>query len=284
MTLAHYLERRRRYEVLLVFGFVLTGFVANSIIVSIEMGRGGRSYETWLPWALEGSSHLALLIMLPAILWFDSLAPIRLSNWRRSVPAHAVFSIAFSIGHVGLMYLFRQMTWPLFSPGRRYQWENWPLEFAFEYLKDFRTYLMTLALIYLYRFILRRVQGEAELMVEGEHEPESRAPTSERFLVRKLGREFLVRTNEIDWIEACGNYVNLHVGDRVYPLRDTMTHIDEQLADHGFQRVHRSAIVNLERIVELAQFDSGDGEARLSSDAMVPVSRSYRKALRSRLN
>ena len=142
---------------------------------------------------------------------------------------------------------------------------------------------MILALIHLYRFILRRIQGEAELMDEGEALDEP-AVTSERFLVKKLGREFLVRTNDIDWIEACGNYVNLHVGRRVYPLRDTMTRIDGRLADQGFQRVHRSAIVNLERIVELSQTESGDGEARLTSEVVVPVSRSYRKALRARLN
>ncbi len=283
MTLDAYLEKRRRYEALLVLAVLMTGFFANSIIVGIEMGRGGRDYETWLPWGLEGTSHLALLLVFPAVLWFDSRVPIRLGNWRRALPAHALFSVAFSLGHVGLMYAFRQLTWPWFSPGRRYAWDNWPVEFAFEYLKDFRTYMMILVMVYLYRFILRRIQGEAELMDEGDN-PDAPAVTSERFLVKKLGREFLVRTNDIDWIEACGNYVNLHVGKRVYPLRDTMTRIDDRLADQGFQRVHRSAIVNLERIVELSQTDSGDGEARLASDVLVPVSRSYRKALRARLN
>ena len=59
--------------------------------------------------------------------------------------------------------------------------------------------------------------------------------------------------------------------------------IDERLSGQGFQRVHRSAIINLERIVELSLTESGDGTARLSSDVTVPVSRSYRKALRERL-
>lgn len=283
MTLDAYLENRRRYETLLILAVVMTGFIANSIIVGIDLGRGGRDYDAWLPWALEGTSHLALLIMFPAVLWFDSRVPIRLSNWRHALPAHILFSVVFSLGHVGLMYAFRQLTWPMFAPARRYAWDNWPAEFAFEYLKDFRSYMMILALVYLYRFILNRIRGEAELMDEGESADEP-AVTSERFLVKKLGREFLVRTNDIDWIEACGNYVNLHVGKRVYPLRDTMTRIDERLTGLGFQRVHRSAIVNLERIVELSQTDSGDGEARLASDVLVPVSRSYRKALRARLN
>ncbi len=134
MTLDTYLARRRYYEALLLVAFVLVGFLANSIIVDIELGRGGRSYEHWLPWALEGTSHLALLLMFPAVIWFDARVPIRLSNWRRSLPAHALFSVAFSAGHVGLMYAFRKLSWPWFSADRRYGWDNWPVEFAFEYL------------------------------------------------------------------------------------------------------------------------------------------------------
>ncbi|MEM8816197.1 MAG: LytTR family DNA-binding domain-containing protein [Pseudomonadota bacterium] len=283
MTLENYLRRRRLFEVLIVLALVLTGFVANSVIVGIDMGRGGGTPNTWLPWALEGSSHLALLIMVPVVIAFNARFPIRPANWRTTLPAHVGFSLVFSLGHVGLMYGFRKLLWRAYSPEARYVWPEWLREFGYEYLKDFRTYVMLLALVYLYSFILRRLQGEAELVAEGR-EQDPQQSTSERFLVKKLGREFLVRTRDIDWIEACGNYVNLHVGSRVYPLRDTMTRISDRLSEQGFQRVHRSAIVNLERIVEIQQFDSGDAEARLSSDTNVPVSRSYRKALRERLH
>ena len=70
---------------------------------------------------------------------------------------------------------------------------------------------------------------------------------------------------------------------RVYPLRDTMTSISEKLATQGFQRVHRSAIVNLDQVAEIVAFDTGDGEARLRTEATVPVSRRFRKELRERL-
>jgi DNA-binding LytR/AlgR family response regulator len=89
------------------------------------------------------------------------------------------------------------------------------------------------------------------------------AGLSERFLVKKFGREFLVRIEEINWIEFCGNYVNIHV---------------------GFQRVHRSAIVNLDRVTEIIAFDTGDGQAKLKTDALVPISRRYRQELRERLS
>lgn len=77
--------------------------------------------------------------------------------------------------------------------------------------------------------------------------------------------------------------MNLHVRGRVYPLRDTMTSISEKLAAQGFQRVHRSAIVNLDQVAEIVAFDSGDGEAKLRTDIRVPVSRRFRKELRERL-
>ncbi len=74
-----------------------------------------------------------------------------------------------------------------------------------------------------------------------------------------------------------------HVRGRVYPLRDTMASISERLNPHGFQRVHRSAIVNLDRVAEIVAFDTGDGEARLESDIKVPISRRFKKELRERL-
>jgi len=62
-----------------------------------------------------------------------------------------------------------------------------------------------------------------------------------------------------------------------------MTRIDERLLPLGFQRVHRSAIVNLDRVAEIVAFDTGDGEARLQTDTRVPVSRRFRQELRERL-
>ena len=62
-----------------------------------------------------------------------------------------------------------------------------------------------------------------------------------------------------------------------------MTRIDERLVPMGFQRVHRSAIVNLERVSEIIPFETGDGQAKLQSDAVVPVSRRFRQELRDRL-
>jgi len=115
--------------------------------------------------------------------------------------------------------------------------------------------------------------------------PDTGAPVEaierpERFLVRKLGAEFLVPARDIEWLEAAENYVNLHVRGRVYPLRSTMTAIQERLDPQRFVRVHRSHIVNLDFLEQIEPLDTGDARLLLKDGSRIPCSRRYRPALR----
>jgi hypothetical protein len=282
MTLEQYLAKRRYWETAIVLLMLSISFAATLGIELIERGRFDAGFDITEPIVLEVTSHIAIAISLPLLLMFTRLVPIRSAVWVRSLATHAVFSVVFSLTHVALMYWARVLVFDFFGRIPPYRWNDWLGQFSYEYLKDFRTYFLVLGLIYLYRFVIRRLQGEAGFLTEETDEQPVKG-LSDRFLVKKLGREFLVRIDEIDWIESSGNYVNLHVGSRVYPLRETMTRIDERLIPLGFQRVHRSAVVNLERISEIIAFDSGDGQAKLQTDALVPVSRRYRQELRERL-
>lgn len=283
MTIDQYLAKRRYWEFAFVILIVLVSFAANLGTELIERGRLGVDFDGREPFVLEATSHVAMALSIPLLLWFDRLWPVRAETWVRSALIHIACSVVFSLAHVTMMYWARVVTFGISADGSRYHWGDWAGEFGYEYLKDFRSYFLILALVYLYRFVIRRLQGEAGFLTEAKDEV-AVAGISDRFLVKKLGREFLVRIDEIDWIESCGNYVNLHVGRRVYPLRETMTRIDERLLPLGFQRVHRSAIVNLDRVAELVAFDSGDGQAKLQTDVVVPVSRRFRQELRERLS
>ena len=70
----------------------------------------------------------------------------------------------------------------------------------------------------------------------------------EKLIIRDGGRVFFLRADEIDWIEAAGNYVRLHAGKEEYLYRETMLNLEAQLNSERFARIHRSAIVNTERI------------------------------------
>ncbi len=283
VNLHAYLLRRRTFEVALAVGLIAVSAIANAVVVHFDFARNDAPFPAWLPWGLELTSHVAVALLIPLIIAFDRRFPLTLGTWRRSAPAHAGFSVVFSLAHVTLFYWMRRVIWPRMPGGEDYYWPDWLAEFGYEYLKDFRTYLLVIALLYLYRFVLVRLQGEAGYVADGETADTPSTALPERFLVKKLGKEFLVRVADIDWIEANGNYVNLYVGPRAYPLRETMNGIAERLASGGFARCHRRAIVNLERVAEIEVFDSGDGELRLTTDTRVPVSRRYRRALTPRL-
>lgn len=282
MNVERYLEHRTRWEALLVFICFLIAFLASFAEASLEFRSRGYPNPVLEPFMLESTSILAILLLFPLILAFDRRFPLARGSALTSVSAHIVGSLLFSFLHMTLMFWMRVAVFRLVEWRIPYRWNDWSSQFLYEYTKDLRTYLAILTLTYLYRFVLRRLQGEAGFVDEAGKEQATTG--SDRFLVKKLGREFLVKIDDIDWIESCGNYVNLHVGSKVYPLRDTMTSISARLAERGFLRVHRSAIVNLDRVAEIVPFDTGDGQVRLSDETVVPVSRRFRKELRAQLH
>ncbi len=92
---------------------------------------------------------------------------------------------------------------------------------------------------------------------------------AQRFVVRSGGRVSFVAHEEIDWVEAAGNYAILHVGPQNHMLRETMSALEAKLADSDFLRISRSAIVNLRRVKELKTVFGGETAAVLLDDQRV---------------
>jgi two-component system LytT family response regulator len=99
----------------------------------------------------------------------------------------------------------------------------------------------------------------------------------ERLVVKSVGRVFFLKTNEIDWIEASGNYLKLHVGRDSHMIRETMNSIEARLDPSQFMRIHRSTIVNIDRIKELHPMFSGDYSVILRDGSELALSRNYRE-------
>lgn len=102
---------------------------------------------------------------------------------------------------------------------------------------------------------------------------------AERLVIKATGRVYFLKTGEIDWIEACGNYVNLHVGDETHLLRETLSHLEGRLDPAKFLRIHRSRLVNLDRIRELTPLFNGDYTVSLQDGTELTLSRTYRDRL-----
>lgn len=102
----------------------------------------------------------------------------------------------------------------------------------------------------------------------------------ERVVVRAGGRLVILRTSELEWIEAASNYVRLHAaGGRDYLLRETMTGLESRLDPGEFVRIHRSTMVRIDRIRELEPLFQGDYIIILTDGTRLTSSRGYRDRL-----
>lgn len=114
-------------------------------------------------------------------------------------------------------------------------------------------------------------------------EMQRREPTLDRLVVRSSGRIYFVRTAEIDWCEAAGNYVSLHVGSQTHLVRETMSRLEAQLDPNQFVRIHRSTIVNIDGIQELRSSFNGEHVVLLRNGTRLALSRGYRDNLQAHL-
>ena len=105
----------------------------------------------------------------------------------------------------------------------------------------------------------------------------------QRLAVKSKGQVIFVDVADIDWIDAAGYYACLHVGKETHIVRRTMSDLERDLGDDKFVRVHRSVIVNLERVHGLELGEEGAYEVVLKSKVRLQLSRRFRKRLEERL-
>lgn len=270
---------RRPLEALAWVLLFAVNAAAGTLTTIIDIHRHGLDIPDWAPLVWEASSCAVALALVPALVWFTRAVPLRFDGWRRALALHLLASVVWSVLHVVGMVALRQAIYA--GLGERYDFGGWGLNLVYEYLKDVRSYAYMVLGIEGYRLLLRRWQGEASVLAPPDDLPASAQPERpERFLVRKLGKEFLVAANEVEWLQASSNYVNLRVRGRDYPLRSTMAAIEVQLDPGRFARVHRSYIVNLDCVGEIEPLESGDARITMRDGSQVPCSRRYRAALR----
>ena len=110
-----------------------------------------------------------------------------------------------------------------------------------------------------------------------EVRPDSKA--IQKIAIKSSGRVTFVKVEDIDWIEAADNYVEIHAGTAAHMLRETMTALSTRLPAEKFVRINRSCIVNLERVKELQPMFHGEYTVILNDGTKLTLSRNYRTSL-----
>jgi hypothetical protein len=292
--LQRWLQHRRPWEVAAWIIFWLGGAVANTVTVSLDVARLKLPFSTWEVAIWEFSSHLVWLALVPLVLHLAERWPLTWEQWRGSLLRHLPASLAVSVLHVLAMVALRKAVYA--AAGGHYDFGHWPTELFYEALKDTRSYAGIVAIAGGWQLLMWRLQGEARLLQapdDGEPAPahattpapapEDTVERPQRFLVKKLGKEFLLPTDEIEWVQACGNYVNLHRRQHDYPLRATLTGLEKRLDPAQFVRVHRSWLVNLAMVDAIEPTEAGDARVRMKDGGAVPCSRTFLDGLRQRL-
>ena len=254
----------------------------NASTVWLEHARSETpSIAMWKPFVWEYSSAIAVLILLPGIFFLLKRMPLSINNIKKQLVIHFIGTVIFSLLHVGLMVIFREIAYSFNA--QDYNFGPWGRELWYEYRKDAWGYINWLFIYTLVGMAYSRLKGEASPISVGEEQtsPEQVAP--EHFLVKKLDREFLVKVADIEWLESSGNYVNLHSKGRIYPLRTTLSQLAARLDSVGFSRIHRSFGINHTAIDHISYQPSGDGEVTLLSGKTLTLSRRYKEELKRKL-
>lgn len=141
-----------------------------------------------------------------------------------------------------------------------------------------------------FRATLERVRIELAQRGSAPTAPLLAAPLTEsdpdkaplkRLLAKRDGRLLVLKAGDIDWIESAANYAVIHIGRESYQVRETMLSLEGRLDPDQFLRIHRSTIVNLDRIQEIEPYFHGDYIVRLTDGQRLTLSRTYRDRLQA---
>jgi hypothetical protein len=254
------------YAISAVSIFLLTSIDAAS--VADDLARIGQLGAPWEPYVWEFSSGLVLLLMTPAIVAVTRRA------WPRRPPPfgwiaiHLGAALAVSLAHVIAMGVIR---WAIYALLSSYYDPLGPLSrWPYELRKDLLVYAGTVTVYVVWRLLRARpVAASASTPASGPEVLE----------VRDGARRHFVPLSEVVWIEAAGNYVELHRGVGGLLHRASLADMERQLQRAGFVRIHRSRLVRRDAIAGIDSKPTGDFVVRLHDGRELAGSRRYRHPL-----
>lgn len=226
----------------------LFSYLINVFVLLTDVKRFGGEYDLWAILVNEGTGSLSFMLTVPLIISWMARFPFQKEKLSTVIAAHLMGSFLYCIVYVGLLTIIRIMVYEMND-----RFYNVPGDFFFyffyEYTKYLVGYLIVIIIVTGYRYYLADRLSKIAFM---------RGASTNKLLVKTGEGEELVDKDTVDWLQAASNYVRLHLGDREYLVRTTLNKMEEKLGSGSFVRVHRSFIVNIERIQKITPTESGD--------------------------
>lgn len=236
----------------------------NAMNVYHERARGGHPLLFWEPAVWEGSSGIYFLALSPAILALTRRAWLGDRPLAPRLAVHLAAAILVSLGHVLAIGVMRWASYRVLSN------DYAPLEplgdWPYELRKDVMVYATIVGLYVGWRY-LRAAQRPATEALPDVLE------------VRDGARRHFVPLAEVVWVEAAGNYVELHRGGEGLLHRASLAAMEQRLQRAGFVRIHRSRLVRREAVAAVESKPTGDFVVRLRDGRELAGSRRFRRPL-----
>ncbi len=241
--------------------------IVNATSVLIELQRLDLPVNPAEPFFWEFSSALILVLMAPLVGRAVRRWPLEGPGIWTSLAVHLGLTIPFSLVHIAGIYGFRQGAYALFGRSYDFFGSGVGLTLLYEWRKDVITYAIFVAVF------------AAAFWLEKRRKAATAAPPPERIEVRDGGRTLFIAPVEILFLEAAGNYVEIHTAQAKHLIRGTLAAWEQKLASLGFVRIHRSRLINKGHVGALTPTGSGDFEVALTSGQTLQGSRRFRANL-----
>lgn len=242
----------------------------------LEARRFGADVPGWRFIVDEATSIVLVFAATPVVFaWAERLDPRRI-GWIKAALGHLAGFVVFGAFHIGGMTALRFLVYPLFGSSYRVDWANVAIGLFYEGRKDALAYVAMVAGVWLLATALRK----PAVVAVPAATPPSAATAPRRIEIRDGARRVWVEPDEILWVEAAGNYVELHLAGRSLLQRQTLSALEGELADLGFVRIHRSRLVNRKHVRATESNDSGDFTITLSDGRKIAGGRRWRDAVR----
>lgn len=251
------------FGALLAYGLIR--ITSNVYSYLAERHAFGRDVPVSTAWAYEGTSLAAWLILITACWFFvATLRPPRF-GWRATIAIHAALALPISFAHIALMVGFRMLVWRI--AGDAYHFESpdgSPI--LYELRKNLATYAELILLIFLMQWLIARygvVPAPAagpQMLAIGDGSVTHHLPV-----------------REIEHVAAAANYVEIAWRGHRLLHRATLSSLEDELADAGFVRIHRSRLIRRDAVRRVVTHKSGDFDVEMESGELLRGSRRYRE-------
>jgi LytTr DNA-binding domain len=246
---------------------ILTNAVVSTLSSAHDAMQRGEPYDLGRPGFFEITGAIVTLFLLPVLRWaVDLLRHSR--SWITKLATASLIASAYSLAHIAILIPIRKVSFAIVGGSYHF---DWLAQGPYDFRRDIIAAMVLGGAFWLFDHKTPKSHGSRPR--------EAAALAESRLWLRDGTTAVRVDPREIVTVSSAGNYVEFSLTDRTYLIRATLSGEETRLRPHGFRRVHRTRLVNFNRVVAIEPRAGGDFNLRMDSGQQISGSRRYKDAI-----